>query len=332
MRTPSALSSNIERGMTKNRVSGAILLFASLLATPIASAQGDSAKPLRIVTTAAGGGSDFIARMLAGSISGPLGQNVIIDNRPAGVIPGDTVAKSAPDGNTVLLAGSGLWIGSLFQKVPYEPMRDFTPVILLSLDSSTLVVPPSLPVKSVKELIALAKAKPGELNFVSTSVGGALHLAAELFRVMAGVNIVGIAYKGAADATPDLMSGRAHLVFFGTASAMPLVASGKMRALAVTGTNRSPLAPDLPTMADTLPGYEAVGLTAIVGPAKVPAARVTQLNREFDRAIANPENRKKLLAVTEEIVGGPPERLDSAMKSDMVKWANLIKDAGIRNQ
>jgi tripartite-type tricarboxylate transporter receptor subunit TctC len=195
-----------------------------------------------------------------------------------------------------------------------------------------LVVPPSLPVKSVKDLIVLAKARPGELNYVSTSTGGSLHLAAELLKAMAGVNIVRVTYKGSATAMPDLMSGQVHMAIMGIGAAIPHVKSGKLRGLAVSGLKPSPLAPGLPPIAATLPGYEAVGVTAVMGPRGMPSPIVTRLNQEIARALAQAEITKKLLDFSQETVGGPPETLGSAMKSDMAKWSKLIKDAGIKSE
>lgn len=319
--------------MVGSRVSMALAGLAATLAVSTgAFAQNYPSKAVRIVTTAAGGSNDVIARMLGGAINGPLGQPVIVDNRPAGVIPNETVAKAPADGHTMLLAGSGMWIGTLFEKMSYEPLRDFTPIILISEEPNMLVVPASLPVKSVEELIALARSRPGSLNYVATSIGGSLHLAGELLKSMGGINIVRVSYKGSAAAMPDLMSGTVHLAIMGVGGAVPLVASGKLKGLAVSGLKPSQLAPGLPTIAATLPGYEAVGLTAILGPAKLPPAIVDRLNQEFGRALTQPDLVKKLTDFSQEMVGGPPERLASAMRSDMAKWGKLIKEAGLQAQ
>lgn len=310
-----------------------VLLLPVLLAVaPSSPAQSFPAKPLRIVTTAVGGGNDFVARLLAGAISGPLGQSVVIDNRASGVIPGETVAKSVPDGHTMLLTGSGLWIGTLLQPAPYDPLRDFTAIALVAVEPNTLVVPPSMPVKAVKDLIAIAKARPGELNYVATGTGGSLHLAAELFKAMAGVNLVRVTYKGSGAAMPDLYAGQVHMAIMGTGGVMPHVTAGKLRAVAVSGLKPTPLAPGLPTIAATLPGYEAVGITAILGPANMAPAVVNRLNQEIGRALTQPEISKKLMDSSQEVLMGPSANLVATMKADMLKWGKLIKDAGIQAQ
>ncbi len=217
------------------------------------SGQNYPTKPVRIVTSGIGGGNDFVSRLIAQGVSGPLGQQVIVDNRPSGVIPGDIVAKAPPDGYTVLIASGSLWILTLLQdNVPYDPVRDFAPISSIDRDSNVLVVIPSLPAKSVKELIALAKARPGELNYASTATGASGHLSAELFKAMAGVNIVRIPYKGNAQAFTDLIGSQAQvqLMFPSAGSVATHVKSDRLRALAVTAAQPSALFPGLPTVAD----------------------------------------------------------------------------------
>ena len=298
------------------------------LGTGVVSAQDYPSRPVRLVTSAAGGGNDFIARLIAQGISAPLGQNVIVENRPSNVT-GGLVAKAAPDGYTMLLAGGTFLIGPLLEKTAYDPVQDFAAITLVSTEPSVLVVHTSVAANSVKELIALAKAKPGALNYASTGSGGTFHLAAELFKAMAGVNIVRVNYKGASPAVNDLLGGQVQLSFISASSIAPHIKSGKVKALGVTGLQPSAQVPGLPTIAATLPGYETVGITGIYAPAKTPPAIITRLNREIVRFVNQPDAKEKLLNAGQEIVGGSPAELATTMKSEMTKWARLIKEARI---
>lgn len=288
-------------------------------------------KPIRMVTGNVGGGADFVARLIAQGISGPLGQPVIVDNRPAGPISGEIVAKAQPDGHTLLVGGSNFSIGTLLlQRAVYDPIKDFSPVTIVDSAPYALVVSPATPANSVKEFIALAKAKPGELNYASTATGGMLHLAAELFKSMAGIDVVRIPYKGAAPALTDLMGGRVHLMIPSATSAMPYLKSGKLKGLAVTTLQPSALAPGLPPVAASLPGFEAIGITGIYSPAKTPAAVVNQLNREIVRYIRTPEVKEKFFVAGSEVVGSSPAELATALKTEMAVWGKVVKDGNIR--
>ena len=292
-------------------------------------------RPLRIVTAAAGGTSDTTARLIARSLTRTLGQQVLVDNRGGnGVIPGQAVAQAAPDGHTLLFYGSTVWLlPMLVDNVPFDPERDFAPVALLTRSPMVLVVHPSLPVKSVKDLIALAKARPGELNYGSAGIGGTNHLAPELFKVMAGVDIVNILYKGVAPALSDLMGGRLHLMFPAAASAMPHVRGGKLRGLAVSTAQPTALAPDLPTVAAAgVPGFEAVYLTAMQAPARTPAPVIALLNQEVVRALNEDELKEKFFGMGSETVGSSPEALADTMKAEVAKWGKLIERLGIRSR
>jgi tripartite-type tricarboxylate transporter receptor subunit TctC len=287
-------------------------------------------RPVRIVAPPAGGGSDFVARFIAQGISGPLGQPVIIENRGAAQT-GGIVSKAQPDGYTVLLAGSSIWVTPLLQKTAYDALKDFAPITIAERSPNILVVHPSVAVTSVRELIALAKAKPGELNYASSGNGTSAHLAAELFKAMAGVNILHVPYKGTAPALSDLIGGQVQLMFSSTPPLAPHIKSGKLRALAVSTPEPSALAPSLPTIAASgLPGYESVPVTGIFVPAGTPAPVIARLNQEIARFLKTPESRDKFLSIGSEAVGSAPEELAARMKADTVRLTKLIKDGGIR--
>ena len=310
----------------------ALVCIGLLLLAPAAGhAQEQPSKPIRIVTTAVGGGGDFVARLLAQSISGPLGQPVIVDNRSAGVLVGELVLRAPPDGHTLLVNSNSFWTGPLLEKTPYDPLRDFAPITLASAAPNILVVHPSLPVKSVKELIALSRSRPGDLNYASSGTGGSSHLAAELFKHMARADIVRVPYKGSAPALIDLLGGRVHLMFSTAAPVTPHMRSGKLRALAVSTAQRSALLPDLPTIAASgVPGYEATQLTGVFTSAKAPAAMVGRLSQEMVRALRRTDVREKFLAAGVEPVAGSPEQLAATMTSEIERIGKLVRAAGMR--
>lgn len=296
----------------------------------VVSGQNFPNKPIRIVTGSVGSSSDFVARLVKQGISGPLGQPVIVDNRASGVIPGQIVSQASPDGYTLLVIGNTFWTASLLRKVPYDPVKDFSPVSLTYRAPLILVVHPSLSVKSVKELIALAKAKPGALNNSSTSIGGSAHLAGELFKSMAGVDIVNISYKTGSTAMADLVGGQVQMSIAAAASVMPHVKSGRLKALAVTSLQPSALFPGLPAVAESLPGYEAATLHAVFVPAKTPATIINRLNREIVRFVHTAEAKERSFNVGVEPVGGSPEELAATIRSEMARMGKVIRDAGIR--
>jgi tripartite-type tricarboxylate transporter receptor subunit TctC len=289
-------------------------------------------KPIRIVASAAGGSGDFAARLIAQGLSGALSQQVVVDNR-GGVIPGEIVSKAPPDGYTLLIDAASFWIGPLLQETPYDPVKDFAPVTLTDSAPNVLVVNPSLPVKSVKELIALAKARPGELNYGSSSTGSTPHLAAELFNMMAGVKIVRVPFKGSGPAVISLLGGQVQLMFATAGSVAPHVKSGRLRALAVASLQPSALAPGLPTIAASgVPGYEAVAFEGMFAPAKTPVAIIDRLNQEIVRVLNRAEVKERFFNAGVETVGSTPEEFAAAIKSNVAKWGKLIKDAGIRDE
>ncbi len=235
-------------------------------------------KSVRIVASDAGGGGDFIARLLALNLTPVLGQQVIVENRGGGVVAGDVVARSAPDGHTLLLYGNTLWLLPLMRKqVPYDPHRDFAPITLAGRAGNVLVVHPSLPVKSTKELIALARARSGELNFSTAAPGTINHLAGELFKSMAQLDIVRVSYRGSPSAVNALLSGQVQLMFATAAPAKPHIVAGRVRPIAVTTATRSLTYPELPTVAEALPGFEAVSVHGVFAPAKTPDAILNRL-------------------------------------------------------
>jgi tripartite-type tricarboxylate transporter receptor subunit TctC len=303
---------------------------AMVLSGGIVSAQDFPTRPIRIVSAEVGGGNDFAARVVAQGLVG-LGQPVIVENRPSGVIPGSIVAKAPPDGHTLLAYGVSLWIAPLLQDgLPYDPVRDFAPVTLVASSPGVLVVYPGVAANSAKELIALAKARPRHLNYASTSTGSPAHLAAELFKFMAGVDIVRISYKGAAPALIDVMSGQVHLTFGTASSSTPHIRTGKLRALAVTSAMPTAVFPGLPTLASTLPGYEAGSTYGVFVPAKTPVPIINRLNREIVRHLQTAEVKERFLNVGVDTVGSSPGELAATIISDRVRLGKMIKDAGIR--
>jgi tripartite-type tricarboxylate transporter receptor subunit TctC len=307
-------------------------LLAAALSCSNVAARNFPVKPIRLITSAVGGGTDFASRLIAQGMSANLGVQVIVDNRPSGVVIGDIVAKAAPDGYTMFLNGSGFWLQPFLQAhTPYDPLRDFSFIVLATTSPNLLVVHPVLPAQSVNELIALAKAKPGELNYGSSSAGTPTHLGAELFKAMTGVNIVRVGYKGNGPAVNALISGEVHLMFANAAAVMVHVKSGRVRALAVASSEASALTPGVPAMAAAgLTGFELASNYGVFGPAKMPRALVEQLNREMVAVLTRPGTRERLVRAGMEPMGGAPERLAEYVKADMGRMGKVIRDAGIR--
>lgn len=254
---------------------------------------------------------------------------MIVDNR--GNIGGEILARLPPDGYNLLIDGASLWIGPLVQKTLYDPLLDFAPVTIAVRAPNVIIVHPSLPVKSVKELIALAKARPGELNYGSGGIGGASHLPAELFKSQAGINIVNVNYKGTGPAISALMAGEVHVMFANAAIASPHIRSGKVRAVAVASLHATPVFPDLPSLATSgLPGFEAGVVQGVVAPAKTPVALISRLNQEIVRVLNRADVKQRHFTAGVETIGSSPEELAATMKSDIARWGKVIKDAGIR--
>jgi tripartite-type tricarboxylate transporter receptor subunit TctC len=298
-----------------------------------ASGQNYPVKPVRIVTTVTGGSLDLTARLIAPKLAERLGQQVIVDNR-GGIVSMELVAKAPADGYTMLLASASLWTSQFLRDdVPWDALRDYAPIALLVTSPNVLVVHPSLPARSVRELIALSKAKAGELNYSSGQSGASSHMAGELFKAMAGVNIVRVAYKGQGPAMLALITGEAQIGFPNAAAAAPFMKSGKARALAVTSAQPSALAPGLPTMAASgLPGYESRAVLGMFAPAKTPAPIIDQLNRGIVGALNDADVKQRLFDSGAEAVASSPAELTAAMKSEMAATGKLIREAGLRGR
>lgn len=284
-------------------------------------------RSVRVITSGIGGGSDLVARLVAQGISGSLGQPVVVENRGSGVVA-SSVAQAAADGYTLLASPGSLWLAPFLGKVTYDPLRDFAPISLTNRTPTVLAVHPVLPARSVKELIALAKARPGALNYSSGGNGSTSHLAGELFKAMAGIDIVRIVYKTQVSA--DLLSGEVQLVFGSAGAVMPHAKSGRLRALAITSPQPSVLVPGLPTVAASgLPGFEIGTIFGFFAPAKTPEPVLTRLNQEIVRFIHTPDAKERLIKFGVEPVGSSPEELTAIMKSEMVRLGKVIKSAGI---
>ncbi len=313
-----------------------MMIGVSLALVGTSAAQNYPNRPIRFVSPyAPGGGTDILARALGQKLSESLGSSVIIDNRPGGggIIGTEAVVKAPPDGYTILLGSTGpLTVNpSLYKKLPYDTLRDLAPITLISIVPSVLAVHPSLPVKSVKELIAYAKAHPGELSFSSSGNGGSGHLAGEMFNVMAGVKMVHIPYRGTGPATIALVAGEVPLSFGNMLSMLPHVKSGRLRALAVTSVKRSPAAPELPTVAEAgVSHYEAGPWYGVLAPAGTPKDIIARLNSELVKVLRQPDMREKLQQEGGEAVGSSPEQFTEHIKAELVRWAKIIKEANVR--
>ncbi len=303
---------------------------AAIAAHGPAQAQTYPQKPIRLLTAEVGGSADFSARTLARALSASLGQQVVVDNRPSGVIPPDIVAKAQPDGYTLLLYSNGVWTLPLMQAAPYDALTAFAPVSLTTRSPNFVVVHTSVAAQSIRELIALARAKPGQLNYGSGAPGAATHLAGELFKRMAGVEITRIPYKGGGPALSALLGGQVQVMFPTAASVSPHVKAGRLRALAVTGAQPSPLFPEIPTVAASgVPGYVAEQYIGVFAPAKTPVAIINLLNRELINAVRLPDTRERFANAGVEPVGTTPQEFAAAIKADIARMIVVIKSTGI---
>jgi tripartite-type tricarboxylate transporter receptor subunit TctC len=300
-----------------------------------AFAQPYPAKPLRLVVPfPPGGPTDITGRTIAEKLQQRLGEPLIVENRPgAGSIIGtDAVAKSPPDGYTLLLGSNSIALQPLLQaKLPYDPQKDLAPVILAVRIPNVLVVNPSVPAKTVTEFIALARAKPGTINYASVGNATGPHLFAELFRSLTGVNIVHVPYKGTAPAVNDLLGGQVQALFDSLATALPNIRAGKLRALGVTSLQRSKSAPDIPTLDESgAPGYEATGWFGVLVPAGTPPGVVTRLNAEIGTILKMPDVEERFLKFGAESGGGSPADFAAFIRSEQDKWGKIIREAGIK--
>jgi hypothetical protein len=318
----------------KRVVIAAVLSLATV--STVAQGQTYPTKPIRfIVPFAPGGSTDLLARFLAQQLAGLLGQTVVVDNRAGagGVVGAETAARAPADGYTIVLGSAGpLTINpNIRDKTPYDTLRDFTPITLATVSPFTLVVHPSSPAKNVKELIALAKAKPGELNFGSAGNGSVGHFSTEQFMTLTGVKLVHVPYKGAGPAVTDLLGGRLNLMFENLPTIIPHVRSGKLRMLGVGTKQRSALAPEFPTIADEgVPGYDSATVFGVLAPAKTPAAIIARLNAEMVKILKSAEGKASLAGRGLEAVGSTPEEYGAQIKDEFTRYGRIAKAAGIR--
>lgn len=310
-------------------------LCAALICAAGVHAQQYPTRPIRVIVTfPPGGGTDIVARMIAQKLSDTLGVQLVVDNRggAGGTIGTELIAKAPADGYTIgVVSGSHAINPSLYRNLPYDTLRDFTPVTMLVAGPGLLVVHPSVQAKAVRELIALAKAKPRQLNYASPGSGTPPHLAAELFKLLAGVDFVHVPYKGNAQAMTDLIAGQVSLSFPVIPAVLQHVSGGRLRALAVTSAQRTGIMPELPTISESgLPGYESISWYALVLPAGAPSDIVTRLYQDTAKALQMPDVREKLAAQGLDAVGSRPEQLAAALRTEIAKWAKVVKASGAR--
>ncbi len=297
-------------------------------------ARAQSLAPVRILVGApAGGSTDTLARALASEMGRQLGRTVIVENRPGagGNIAADAVAKAAPDGNTLLMSFTSHAINaSLYPSLPFDPVRDFTPLTCVATSPSMLVAHPSVPAKDVRELIALAKAKPGNLNFAIGSVGSSLHLAGDAFKMQSGVFIVNIPYRGTAPAIQDVLAGQVELMFAAVGNAQAQVKAGKLKALGVTSATRLAAFPDVPAISEVLPGYESSAWFGLFAPGRMEPALAKKVSDAARKAVASPEVRRRLETEGYIPVGNSPEDFSRFVQSEITRWAKVVKFSGAR--
>ena len=318
-----------------------LLFVLALFVFPVTNAQERfPSKPLRIIVPFAPGGStDIFARLVAEKLSSSLGEAVTVENRAgaSGNIGADAVAKSAPDGYTLLMATTGVMAinNALFKSMTYDAAKDFEPVIFIASITNVLAVPADLPAKNVAELVALARRDPGKLTFASSGAGSSTHLSAELFKSMAGIDVVHIPFKGSGQALIDVVAGRVSMIFDNMPSALPHIKGGKLRALGVTGLKRSPALPDVPTISEAgagvekLRGYDSLSWSGFAVPAGTPRDIVQRLNRETAVILLAPDMRQKLAEQGADAIGGPPETFAEHVRKERAKWGKLVRDREI---
>ena len=313
-----------------------LLALALLAFLSAAHAQPYPSKPIRIIVPyAAGGTSDILARQIGPKLTDAWSQPVIVENKPGanGNVGADFVAKSPPDGYTLLLTDLGGLVisASVYPKLPFNPAQDFTPVVMVSYSPHVLAVHPSVQVKDVKELVAMAKAHPGKLNFAISGIGGAPQLAGIEFAQRTGIDWTYIPYKGGADAVTGVVGGQAHVLFNGMLATWPSVTGGKLRALAISSAQRVPAAPDTPTVAEQgLPGFETGSYQGVVGPLGIPRETLAKLNAELIKVLNAAEMKERFGKQGTEVRTGSPESLGQWMKSEQAKWAKVVKESGAR--
>lgn len=320
----------------RNRLMLVTLIAATVAGwnAPVLAQQAYPSRPIRIISPfAAGGGNDLLCRTVAAKLTESFKQQVIVENRTGanGIIGTEAAARAAPDGYTIVLIPSGHAVNaSIRSKLPYDSIRDFTTISMVGSSPLLLAVHPSVPVKNVKELVTFAKSRPGQLSYVSAGIGSSGHLGGALFDVLAGTKMVHVPYKGMSLALTDLISGQVTMAFATSLSVVPHVQSGRLRALATTGAQRSPALPDLPTVAATLPGYEASLWYGFVGPARLPADIVRRLNTEIVAILNLPEVRERFSGQGIDIQSSTPEEFAKLLVADMARWTKVVQRAGIK--
>ncbi len=316
------------------RVTFLLLGAAICLPSPVVIAQTYPVKPIRmIVTFPPGSGADIVARMIGQKMAEDMGQQIVIDNRPGagGSIGADVAAKTAPDGYTIVMVSASHTINpNVFKKLPFDPIKDFSAITMLSSTPYLLVAHPSLPVKNVRDLIKLAKSKPGELNYASGGVAVGSHLAGELFKLKAKVDIVNVPYKGAPQATTDVVAGQVLLSFSTMPTALPLVKSGKLRALGVTTASRVKAMPEIPAIAETVPGMDVRTWQGLLAPGNTPEAVIAKLYDSANKALRLPEINQRLVSQAYEPVGNNPREFSELIVREIAMWREVVKAAGIQ--
>ena len=320
------------------RAMAALAGIAAIAVATLSAAQTPAypTKPIRLVVPfPPGGATDIIARAVAQKLSETWGQSIVVDNRPGagGNIGTELVAKAPRDGYTLEMGTVGTHAinASLYAKIPFDNVKDFVPIILVAGVPNVLEVTPSLPVNSVQELITYAKANPGKLNFASSGNGTSIHLSGELFKVMTGVQMTHVPYKGSAPALQDLIAGQVQLMFDNLPPSLPQIKGGKLRALAVTSATRAPALPDVPTVAESgLPGFEASSWFGLLAPAGTPPAIIAKINAEVAAWLASPEGKEKLASIGANRAGGSPEDFARHIQAETAKWAKVVKESGAK--
>jgi len=316
-------------------------LLAAVLATPLvftaqnAAAQADKYpnRPIRmLVPFAPGGGTDITARLIASNVTAAFGQQVIVDNRAGGggTIGAETAVRAAPDGYTVIMVSGSYGTNAALYKLPYDPVKDIQSIVMIGDTGFILALHPSVPAKSIQDLVSAAKAAPGKLNFASTGTGGITHLATELFNLLAGTQMTHIPYKGTGPALADLLGGQVQLIFGAMPATLPHVRSGKLRGLGVSTAKRANAIPELPAIGEVVKDYEAVLWYGLWGPKNLPKPIVTRWNQEVAKALQTDEMKKRLAADGTEPAGGPPEQFINAISRDVEKWKRVVKAANIK--
>jgi len=312
----------------------ALMLCVAAVSVRDAAAQAYPSKPIRIIALSSpGSGPDIVGRLIGSKLTEAWGQQVIVDTRPGatGIIGAEIAAKAAPDGHTlVIITAQAPIVSAMYEKLPYHLLRDFSPISLMASTPFLLVVHPAVAATSVRELIELVKARPGQFRYGSGGSGSPPHLSAEIFKSMTGIDIVHVPYKGVTPALMDTVGGQVHMVISVIPAALPTVRSGRVRALGVTSANRTPIAPELPTIAETVPGYEFIGWYSLFAPAKTPAGLLAKLNAEVVKALKTPEFQERLTALGAEPIGSTQRALAEFLPLQMEKMRKAVKESGAR--